>query len=271
MMESHPVRTASCLSDVLDGIAVSAKTPASLRKALPLRTVELSLGRAPRERARERIVEQVVVPLKEVIAEVLQFTPLERDPERIAKQMLDIRVPWGMEEILAVVQEVVVFAPTGRVQQRTVEHATVPEFPEQTVEVVPAPTERVHQRTVEQVPVPQILAETVEVALVPRERVRHGIVDVPVPQVLEETVEVGRLDPHEQTVDRRANCGCTSFSGRDRSGGEVVLYKNKCSGSTPIPQFVVLLVHTGTRAVDATSKLWRCFRSAIENESQRRQ
>ena len=100
-MESHPVQTACCLSDVLDGIAVSAKTPTSLRKSLAFRAVELSLRFAPRGRTQERVVEQDVLPLKEEIAEVMSFTPLKRG----------------------------------------VEQATVPQFLEDTVEVLLAPKE----------------------------------------------------------------------------------------------------------------------------------
>ena len=92
--------TACCLSVYLHGIEVSAKTPASLRKALAFRAVELSLRRAPRERAHERIVEQVVLPLKEEIAEGVQSTPLKRGPDRIGKQMADMSVPPGMEHFL---------------------------------------------------------------------------------------------------------------------------------------------------------------------------
>ena len=269
MMESHPVRTASCLSDVLDGIAVSAKTPASLRKACLSGQLSspwgVRLGSAP---GTNRGTGCCAAQGGNRGSFAVHTTGTRSRTNREADVGYTGAMGHGGNPGSRAGGGGVCPDWTSATADRR--HATVPEFPEQTVEVVPAPTERVHQRTVEQVPVPQILAETVEVALVPRERVRHGIVDVPVPQVLEETVEVGRLDPHEQTVDRRANCGCTSFSGRDRSGGEVVLYKNKCSGSTPIPQFVVLLVHQ-ERVQWCASKLWRCFRSAIENESQRRQ
>ena len=48
-----------------------------------------------------------------------------------------------MDDIVAVVQEVVKLVPRERVQQRTSEHATVPQFLEETVvEVVLTPTER---------------------------------------------------------------------------------------------------------------------------------
>ena len=50
--------------------------------------------------------------------------------------MADILVPPGMEEIVAVVQEVVKLVPQGRVQQWTVEHATLPQFLQDTTEVV---------------------------------------------------------------------------------------------------------------------------------------
>ena len=55
------------------------------------------------------------------------------------------------------------------------------------------PQERVRQWTVEQVPMPQFLEETVEVVrLIPQERVQwidDEMVEVPIPQIVEETGE----------------------------------------------------------------------------------
>ena len=62
----------------------------------------------------------------------------------------------------------------------------------ETVEVMKlVPQERVQQPIVEHAPVPQFLQETVEVVLTSTERVQQRTVDVPVPQVLEETVQIG--------------------------------------------------------------------------------
>ena len=115
-MESHPVQTACCLSDVLDGIAVSAKTPTSLRKALAFRAIELSSRFAPRGRTQERVVEQDVLPLKEEIAEVMSFTPLKRGVEQATVPQLS-KCFWL------------------RRKQRTVGQVPVPQLLEETVEV----------------------------------------------------------------------------------------------------------------------------------------
>ena len=105
-----------------------------------------------------------------------------------------------MEEIVAVVQEVVRLVPQERVPQRTVEHVPVPRILEETVEVVRlVPQERVQQRIDEQMVellIPRIVEVNVDVVrLVPQQRVqriceqivevyfRNFIVDVFVPQV----------------------------------------------------------------------------------------
>ena len=96
-------------------------------------------------------------------------------------------------------------------QQRTDEHAPVPQIVEETVEVVLAPTERVQRRDRR-----QVLEEMVEVVrLAPLERVqqtREKIVDVP--QFAEETVEMVRLVPHErvQWIDEQL---VEVFSGKE--------------------------------------------------------
>ena len=81
-MESQPVQTACCLSVVLDGIAMSVKTSASLRKALVFRAVELSLRSAARERTQERFVEQIVSPLKEETRHRMEVPRTQRMEER---------------------------------------------------------------------------------------------------------------------------------------------------------------------------------------------
>ena len=106
----------------------------------------------------------------------MQSTPQERGPERIPKQVVDIPVPPVMEEIMAVGQEEVKWAPTERVQQPTVEQVPMP--------------------------VPRSMEVTVDVALVPHER--GAPVDAPMPHVLEETVQAGRLVPHERVEQRTA-------------------------------------------------------------------
>ena len=126
-MESHLVRTACFLSVVFDGIAMAAKTSASLRKAMSFRADELSSRSAPRRRNQERFLEQVVLRLKVDIVNVVQFTQKACGPDRGAMQMADIPVPQGQCRISAEgghledVQEVVKLVPQERVQQRTVE------------------------------------------------------------------------------------------------------------------------------------------------------
>ena len=56
---------------------------------------ELSLRLAPRERVHERVVVQIVLPLKEEIVGELHLTPQERGLDRIAKQLADILLPRG--------------------------------------------------------------------------------------------------------------------------------------------------------------------------------
>ena len=94
-------------------IAMIASRPVPSR----CRAVELTLRLPRRERINERFVEQIVLPDKEEIAEKLQFTPQERGPDRIAKQMADILVPPSLEETVPVVQEVAKLGPQERVQQ----------------------------------------------------------------------------------------------------------------------------------------------------------
>ena len=108
-----------------------------------------------------------------------------------------------------------ILVPQERMQHRTVNHAPVPQFLDETVEVKLVSQGRVQQQTAEQfVDVPQILEEHVDVVrLVPQERMQRvgeqsvevsipqisehneQIVDVPVPQ--EEIAEVIPLTPHE--------------------------------------------------------------------------
>ena len=83
-----------------------------------------------------------------------------------------------MEEIVAVVQEVVRLVPQERVPQRTVEHVPVPHILEETVEVVRlVPQERVQQRIDEQMVellIPRIVEVNVDVVrLVPQQRVQR--------------------------------------------------------------------------------------------------
>ena len=73
-------------------------------------------------------------------AEELQFLPQERGSDRIAKQMAGIPVPPGVEEIVPVVHWEVKVVSQERVQQWVVEfffyeHAPVPQFLEETVDV----------------------------------------------------------------------------------------------------------------------------------------
>ena len=177
------------------------------------------LAGASQERVHERVVEQTVafffvLPIKEAIVEVaeqrvdvpvppkrreivevIQLVPVERIKGRVADQMAGIPVPLVMEEIVSVLQELVKLVSQERVQQRTVEHALVPQILEETVEVVLAPTERVQQRIGEQIVellIPQIVEENVEVVrLVPQEcvqRIGEQMVDVLIPQILDEEI-----------------------------------------------------------------------------------
>ena len=76
--------------------------------------------------------------------EVIQLVLVERIKHRVAVQMVNISVLRVMEEIVAVVQEVVKLVPQERVQQWTVEQVPVPRIPEETVKFVrPVPRERV--------------------------------------------------------------------------------------------------------------------------------
>ena len=93
-------------------------------RCLYFRAVELPLRCTPREGTQGRIVGQNVLPLKEEIAEVVQFTPMKRGPGRIAKQMADIPMPAC--QCLSFLKETV--DPFERVQQRTVERVPVPQF-----------------------------------------------------------------------------------------------------------------------------------------------
>ena len=97
--------------------------------------------------------------------------PQERFHERVVEQTVGFLVLLLKEEFVEVAEEVVVLVPLGRVPQRTVEHA----------------------------PVPQFLKETSEVKCVPQERVQQPIVEMPLPQISKETVEAEEVATH-------ANC-----------------------------------------------------------------
>ena len=83
---------------------------------------------------------------------------------------------------MAVEQEVVKYVSHERVQQRTVEHAPVPQILKETVEVIRMIPHEREQRTVEHVRVRQTSEETVE----------------PVPLMVEKNVDVVRLVPQER-------------------------------------------------------------------------
>ena len=112
-------------------------------------------------------------------------------------------------------EELEILVSQGRLQYWTVDHAPVPQFLGETVELRLVPQERVQSQTAEQfMDVPQIHEDHVDVVrLVPQERMQRvgeqnvevsipqisehneQIVDVPVPQ--EEIAEVTLLAPHE--------------------------------------------------------------------------
>ena len=98
--------------------------------------------------------------MKREIVEVIQLVLAERIKGPVADQLVDIPVPLVMEEIVAVVQEVVRLVPQERVQRKTVEHVRVRQILNETVEVARlVPRERVQQRIGEkivEVPIPQI-------------------------------------------------------------------------------------------------------------------
>ena len=188
---------------------MSAKTPASLRKALAFRAVELSLRLAPQERPEERIVEQVVLPLKEEIAEVEQFTPQERSPDRIVKDMADIPVPQEMEELVAVVQEVAQFVPQEECATADRRANCGPVYSTKIIEVLKlVPRERAQQRIDQQIVellIPQILEQIVEVGLAPQARVQRideQFVEVPVSQITKDSVEKFKIAPQEQFSEK---------------------------------------------------------------------
>ena len=95
-----------------------------------------------RERTQQRFVERIVLPLKEEIAEVMQFTPQKRSSDRIGKEV-------GGGEV----------GPSGT-SATALEHATVLQFLQETFDVTSS--ERAQQRTVD-VPMPRIWDDTVEV------------------------------------------------------------------------------------------------------------
>ena len=68
-----------CFSVVLDGIAISVKTLASLRKAVAFRSVEPSL-RQVRERTHERFVEQMR-SRKSCSSQVVKLVPQQPNDE----------------------------------------------------------------------------------------------------------------------------------------------------------------------------------------------
>ena len=109
-------------------------------------------------------------------------------------------------------------------QQRTAEDATVPQFLEETVEVVVASVERVQQKFIEHnfvLPMPKILKHVDEVArVVPQQRLQQQIdeqsVELFLPQIVEENVDVMSLVAQERlqpTTVRCAICTCASSSG----------------------------------------------------------
>ena len=89
------------------------------------------------------------------------------------------------------------FCPTrNKAQEWTVDHAPLPQFLDETVELRLVPQGRVQQSTVEHVSVPQVL-DVIEVVLPPHERGQQQTAQqfVDVPQILEEHVGVVRLVP----------------------------------------------------------------------------
>ena len=104
---------------------MSAKTTASLRKAVAFRAVELSFRSALRDRTQERFVEQVVLLLKEALAEVT-YAVLTSEARSRSNREADGGYPSapGVEDSVKVVQEVVKLVPRERVQQPcvSVEH-----------------------------------------------------------------------------------------------------------------------------------------------------
>ena len=70
----------------------------------------------------------LVLQMSRDIVEVIQPVVVERIRGRVADQMVDFPVPPVMEEIMAVVQGEEKLVPQERVQQRTVEHAPVPQI-----------------------------------------------------------------------------------------------------------------------------------------------
>ena len=168
--------------------------------SLAIRAVELSLSRAPRQRTHERVVVQVVPPLKESIAEVMQFTPLERGPDGIAKR-------FGQCPGIGRHSRCATVAMCGRDSRGGIG----PTLTSATAVSVDAT-------------MLCVLEETVEVGRsVPHERMQLRIVDVPVSQVLEKMVEVVKLSTWTSaTTDHRANCGWALISGGESRGGEVI-------------------------------------------------
>ena len=144
--------------------------------------VDGSVGQlVPQERVHgRRIVE--VIQTSRVPVEVIQVVLVERIKDRVADQMVDIPVPPVMEDIVAVVQEVVndgSRASCGFASPQTLE---------ETIEVVRlVPRQRIDEQIVELF-IPQMSVDSVgELKILPqehfKERIIEQIVDVPVPQV----------------------------------------------------------------------------------------
>ena len=134
-MESHPVQTAVCLSTVLNGIAMSVEISASLRKVLAFRAAELSLKPAPLERTNAL---WSFLSCRSRRSSWKSCSSYNRNAVQIESRCTG-RIPVlpvlrGMEEIVPV-QEVVKLFPQERVQQRGIEHAPVPQFREEILEV----------------------------------------------------------------------------------------------------------------------------------------
>ena len=153
------------LASVLDGISISVVSM-SLKKVLSFRAVELALrGLRSTEGVHEQIAEQTVailgpqikeeivdVPVPQMRREVVEVTACAAHQR--ASRWSNGGYPGASGHGKPWLQEVVKLVPQERVQQRTVQLASVPQILEETAEVVLTPAKRVLQRTIQQVPVP---------------------------------------------------------------------------------------------------------------------
>ena len=147
--------------------------------------------------------------------------------------------------------------PKERVHQRSVQHPTVPQFLEETVEVVMVPTERVatadcrcanaadYGRDSRDGIGPTLTSATADcrcatASISGRDNRGGRIVDIP--QCREEAIEAVRLVPRERVQQRTAE-QMSDESGRNRRGWKGWTHKYKCINESASNSGVALSTH----------------------------